>query len=149
MPTNVRCHAYFKFSANQITWSKLLIQIHILIDKQGRSRSADFWRSQLKWQTVKIQISWLLKKPTDLDLHCFQSQGISGFSRTKVNSLLYLFYNKFLLLHVDKSRNCWMSSKQWRLWIEAAECGILSGPTLFAQAYMFEYSGLSKKKNLI
>ena len=24
----------------------------------------------LPQQTVKIQISWLLKKPTDLDLHC-------------------------------------------------------------------------------
>ena len=24
----------------------------------------------LPWQTVQIQISWLLKKPTDLDLHC-------------------------------------------------------------------------------
>ena len=36
-------------------------------------------------QTVQIQISWLLKKPTDLDLHCLQKQGISGFSRTRVN----------------------------------------------------------------
>ena len=26
-----------------------------------------------------------LQKPTDLDLHCLQRQGISGFSRTKVN----------------------------------------------------------------
>ena len=26
-----------------------------------------------------------LKKPTDLDLHCLQRQGISGFSRTRVN----------------------------------------------------------------
>ena len=34
---------------------------------------------------MQIQISWLLKKPTDLDLHCLQSQGISGFSRTRVN----------------------------------------------------------------
>ena len=37
------------------------------------------------WQTVQIQISWLLQKPTDLDLHCLQRQGISGFSRTRVN----------------------------------------------------------------
>ena len=27
-------------------------------------------RYALLLQTVKIQISWLLKKPTDLDLHC-------------------------------------------------------------------------------
>ena len=31
-----------------------------------------------------------LKKPTDLDLHCFQRQGISGTSRTWVNDLLSL-----------------------------------------------------------
>ena len=29
-----------------------------------------------EWQTVQIQISWLLQKPTDLDLHCLQTQGI-------------------------------------------------------------------------
>ena len=33
---------------------------------------------------MQIQISWLLQKPTDLDLHCLQRQGISGFSRTGV-----------------------------------------------------------------
>ena len=27
---------------------------------------------------MQIQISWLLQKPTDLDLHCLQRQGISG-----------------------------------------------------------------------
>ena len=27
------------------------------------------------------------QKPTDLDLHCFQRQGISGFSKTRVNAL--------------------------------------------------------------
>ena len=29
------------------------------------------------------EISWLLKKPTDLDLHCLQRQDISGFSRKR------------------------------------------------------------------
>ena len=28
--------------------------------------------SHTYWQTVQIQISWLLQKPTDLDLHCLQ-----------------------------------------------------------------------------
>ena len=28
----------------------------------------------------------LLKKPTDLDLHCLQRHGISGFSRTRVKT---------------------------------------------------------------
>ena len=43
-----------------------------------------------KWQTVQIQISWLLQKPTDLDLHSLQRQGISGFSRTRVNFLFFI-----------------------------------------------------------
>ena len=34
---------------------------------------------------MKIQISWL-QKPTDLDPHCLQRQGISELSRTRVNS---------------------------------------------------------------
>ena len=35
---------------------------------------------------MQIQISWLLKKPTDLDLHCLQRPNISGFRRTRVKS---------------------------------------------------------------
>ena len=35
---------------------------------------------------MQIQISWLLlQKPTGLDLHSLHRQGISGFSRTRVN----------------------------------------------------------------
>ena len=45
----LRRHAYFLFSANQITWSKLFIQIQILNNKQCRSRSVGFFRSQLIW----------------------------------------------------------------------------------------------------
>ena len=58
----LRCHAHFYFPANHITWSRVLIWIHVLKGKQCRSRSAD------------------------LDLHCLQRQDISGFSRTRVNS---------------------------------------------------------------
>ena len=36
---------------------------------------------------MQIQIGWLLKKPTDLDLHCLQRQCISGFSRTRVKQI--------------------------------------------------------------
>ena len=43
--------------------------------------------SNTEWQTVQIQISWLLQKPTDLDLHCLQRQDISGFSRTRIKAL--------------------------------------------------------------
>ena len=39
----LRCHAHFLFSANQITWSRLLIQIQILTGK------------------LQIQITWLLQ----------------------------------------------------------------------------------------
>ena len=35
------CHAHFQFSANQMMWSRLLIQIHILNGKQCRSRSSE------------------------------------------------------------------------------------------------------------
>ena len=39
MLNKLRCHAHFQFS----NWSRLLILIHILNDKQCRSRSAGFW----------------------------------------------------------------------------------------------------------
>ena len=35
---------------------------------------------------MQIQVSWLLQKPTDLDLHCLQRQAISRFSRTRVKN---------------------------------------------------------------
>ena len=43
---------------------------------------------------MQIQISWLLQKPTDLDLHYLQRQGISGFSRTRVIT------EEYILLHI-------------------------------------------------
>ena len=46
--------------------------------------------SHIEWQTVQIQISWLPQKPTDLDPHCLQRQGISGCSITRVKFDLYL-----------------------------------------------------------
>ena len=49
MMNKLRCHAYFQFSTNQITWSRLLTEIHILNGKQCRSRSVGFFRSQLIW----------------------------------------------------------------------------------------------------
>ena len=45
----------------------------------------------IKSQIVQIQISWLLQKQTDLDLHCLQRQGVFGISMTKVNSLIFFF----------------------------------------------------------
>ena len=42
-------------------------------------------------ETILLKLFWLpserlLWKPTDLDLHCLQRQGISGFSRTRVKN---------------------------------------------------------------
>ena len=47
--------------------------------------------SHIEWQTVQIQISWLL---TDLDLHFLQRQGISEFSWTRVNNTIAAIQNK-------------------------------------------------------
>ena len=55
--------------------------------------------SNSEWQTVQTQISWLLKKPTDLDLHHLQMQGISMTIRTRVKNngflslFLYYYFN--------------------------------------------------------
>ena len=58
--------------------------------------------SDTKWQTVQIQISWLLQKPTDLDLHCLQRQSISGLCRTRVKLTL-----PFSLFQWDFWENKW------------------------------------------
>ena len=65
MLNRLRCHTQFKFSANPITLSRLMIQSHIINDSADDA-AAD------------------LKKPIDLDLHYFQMQGMSGLSRTRV-----------------------------------------------------------------
>ena len=49
MLNKLRCHAHFLFPANQITWSEFLTEIHIFNDKQCRSKSVGFFRSQLIW----------------------------------------------------------------------------------------------------
>ena len=43
--------------------------------------------SHIKWQTVQIQISWLLQKPTDLDLHCLLRQGMTCSARDGLNNV--------------------------------------------------------------
>ena len=49
MLNKLSCPAHFWFPVNQITWSGFLIEIHIFNDKQCRSRSVGFFRSQLIW----------------------------------------------------------------------------------------------------
>ena len=46
--------------------------------------------SNTEWQIVQI-----LQKPTDLDLHCLQKQGISGFSTTRVDK----WFSKNVFFH--------------------------------------------------
>ena len=58
--------------------------------------------SHTYWQAVQILISWLLQKPTDLDLHCLQMQGISKFSRTWVICIIQQYYSKKLILVLPK-----------------------------------------------
>ena len=60
--------------------------------------------SHSDWKTLQIQISWLLQKPTDLDLHCLQRQGISGLSRTRVNLNNYLM--KYDSQHISHEMWC-------------------------------------------
>ena len=45
---------------------------------------------------MQVQISWLLKKPTDLDLHCLHKQSIARFSRTRCKSNTYSYFFFFL-----------------------------------------------------
>ena len=50
MLNKLRCHVHFQFSANQIIFSRFLIEIHIFNDKKCRSRSVGFFKSQLIWK---------------------------------------------------------------------------------------------------
>ena len=57
---------------------------------------------------MQIQISWLLQKPTDLDLYCLQSKGISRLSRTRVKKLK----NKFCRVYSSFAYTITIVSKQ-------------------------------------
>ena len=59
---------------------------------------------------MQIQISWLLKKPTELDLHCLQRQDISGFSRTRVK---IRFVDIFSELEVEDIIHQNVSTENW------------------------------------
>ena len=75
--------------------------------------------SQTYWQTMQIQISWLLQKPTDLDLHSLQRQGISGFSRTRINksaSNEYKHYIYVCLMEKKEKYKCLNGHGCWGRW---------------------------------
>ena len=52
----IKSHAHFQFSVNQITWSRLLIHIHILNDKQCRSRSLE---ANWSWSTLFVKTGYI------------------------------------------------------------------------------------------
>ena len=49
------------------------------------------------------------QKPTDLDLHCLQRQGIFRFSRTRVNTKCQINYIKEALFSQKKNRMSFIS----------------------------------------
>ena len=54
---------------------------------------------------VCMQQTWpscskLLQKPTDLDLHCLQRQGISGLSRTRAKQNCNRLHSNFVVVVV-------------------------------------------------
>ena len=102
--------------------------------------------SHTKWQTVQVQISWLLQKPTDLDLHCLQRQGISGFSMTRVNIPLFA-YDKVVMapgkaLFTTKKTVIFFLILPWKymLWI------LISSTSNEYPQHMFSWRN---KKNII
>ena len=54
MLNKLRYHTSLQFSANQITWSCLLIQIQILNGKQCRSKSVGFHSSEANWSVSTL-----------------------------------------------------------------------------------------------
>ena len=60
------------------------------------------------WQIVQIQISWLLKKPNDLDLHYLLRQGMTCLAREGLNPHSRLIFS----LH-SETINLLMQSVLW------------------------------------
>ena len=56
---------------------------------------------------MQIQISWLLQKPTDLDLHCLQNRVYPGSAGQGLKSnkavLFHLSYRKSIMLRLNSS----------------------------------------------
>ena len=59
----------------------------------------------------------LASKPTDLDLHCLERQGISGASRTRVkysNTITPDHTGPITYLSGNVFKNCWIIGKEYR-----------------------------------
>ena len=96
----IECWVYSLQLLSNTSIRKILILV-ILNKLRCHTQIVDI-NSHTEWQTVQIKISGLLLKPTDLDLHCLQKQSISGFSRTRIKTIviskdLYLkIYHKYI-----------------------------------------------------
>ena len=69
--------------------------------------------SDTNWQTEQIQISWLLQKPTDLDLHCLQKQGIirgSAWQRL-LEQMKWFWLNFMHTLNVNYWDQGWIENR--------------------------------------
>ena len=106
---------------------------------------------------MQVQISWLLQKPTDLDLHCLQRQGISGVSRTRVkrtmnavkSTLFPLLNNSFcatfsasLLGKKIMSNQKSLSQHKQKLSQRSHKCLNCTDPILWYIDIMFSYFAL-------
>ena len=60
---------------------------HLIVSQSDYLIQGVDTNSHTEKQTVQIKISWLFQKPTDLDLHCLQRQGIT---RRLIFALFYL-----------------------------------------------------------
>ena len=103
------CHAeYIKMPRPLLIFSQLIYLIRV-VDTN----------STTEWQIVQIQISWLLQKPTDLNLHCLQRQDISGFSMTRVKLYLYGLLGTYFLHSFSRDH---IQNKPWKCNI-CVKCG--------------------------
>ena len=97
------------------------------------------------WQTVQIQINWLLQKPTDLDLHCLLGQGMSCSAREGLRPLSVFGYGSnyneydynimisFIQLYPVFTLNIWTDRAVQTVYtqIRCHRMRLCSGSTLF------------------
>ena len=98
----------------------LIVEVILKVLKVSLIQIIDI-NQHTEWQTVQIQISWLLQKPTDLDLDCLQRQGISGFSMTRVKYQLHLsncrkqYEHKLILFYLVSCFWNNLSDSSWQI----------------------------------
>ena len=85
-----------------------------------RLLTPDCWYkfNYIEWQTVQIQIIWLLQKPTDLDLHCLQRQGYLESAGIRVNIFLLFFFQKYwtwYFMQIVSIGNSGKNRKKWNI----------------------------------